>query len=80
MNIEPLFLRRPQLSLSFAKKTALKSRHKDLFQSRVNIHNTRSGSEEYVEHNCGTKRFFLSPLPFLTRELNKSVRNGKKTN
>ena len=73
LGIEPLFMRRSQLSLSFAKKTAHKWRHTDLLEKRLNTHNTRSGNNEYKEHHCRTKRCFQSPLPHLARELNKHI-------
>merc|ERR1711892_784146 len=34
-------------------------------------HETRSDQEKYREHFCRKKRFYNSPLPFLTRTLNQ---------
>ena len=68
--VEPLDSRREFLSLNFAKKTADKSRHSDLFKPILNPVNTRQESKKYQEHSWRNWRFFHSPLPYLTRLLN----------
>ena len=73
LGLKPLYIRRSQLCEKFAVKTALKSRHKDLFQiknSVNNTHDTRNKKNKYSEHMCRTQRFYNSPLPYLTRMLN----------
>ena len=67
LTIEPLKPRRDVLCLNFAKKTAKKSRHKDLFLTTSNHRQTK---DEYHEHKWKTDRFNNSPLPYLTRLLN----------
>ena len=68
--IEPLNSRRVTLSFNFAKKTAEKSRHSDLFKPISNQANTRQEKKKYQEHSWRNKRFYNSPLPSLTRLLN----------
>ena len=70
LEIEPLEVRRQKLCLSFAKKT-LKSRHCDMFSVNGNQHYTRNKTK-YFENQTNTKRYFNSPLNYLTRLLNSS--------
>ena len=68
LGLKRLNLRRTELCERFARKTAEKSRHKDLFQLKK-----KTGSLKlYREHFCRKKRFYNSPLPYLTRLLNQS--------
>ena len=71
---EPLDSRRDGLCLQFAKKTSSKSRHTDLFLPSPHTVNTRQNIKQFSEHRCHNKRFYNSPLPYLTRLLN-SVTN-----
>ena len=72
LGLKPLYIRRMELCERFAAKTASKSRHSDLFLlDKDGSHNTRSSADSFREHNCRTKRFYNSPLPFLTRTLNQ---------
>ena len=64
-DLEPLYVRRDQLCMSFAKKTA-KSRHSVMFH----MYDTRQAKHNYKEHNSNTQRCFKSPLNYLTRLLN----------
>ena len=68
LNIEPLDVRREKLCKTFAKKT-LKSRHADMFSDNKNPHDTRN-KPDYLQPHCNTKRFYNSPLNYLTRLLN----------
>ena len=68
LNIEPLDVRREKLCKTFAKKT-LKSRHSDMFSDNKNPHDTRN-KPDYLQPHCNTKRFYNSPLNYLTRLLN----------
>ena len=49
-DLEPLYVRREQLCMSFAKKTA-KSRHSDMFQKATYMYDTRQAKHTYKEHN-----------------------------
>ena len=71
LDLEPLKMRRERLCLGFARKT-LKSRHSDMFLSNPSQYKTR-GKSAYYEVACNTKRYYNSPLNYLTRLL-----NGKK--
>ena len=68
LEIEPLEMRRSKLCNTFAKKT-LKSRHSDIFTVNPNQHYTRNKPEFFV-NKCNTKRYYNSPLNYLTRLLN----------
>ena len=62
-DLEPLYVRREQLCMSFAKKTA-KSRHSDMFQKATYMYDTRQAKHTYKEHNSNTQRCFKSPLNY----------------
>ena len=68
LDLEPLEVRRERLCLSFAKKT-LKSRHKDMFPENGSQYFTRE-RQDFSEQKCNTRRFFNSPINYLTRLLN----------
>ena len=68
LGLEPLKERRISLCNNFAKET-LKSRHADMFVQHTNQHYTRNKPKFYTG-SCNTKRFFDSPLNYLTRLLN----------
>ena len=68
LDIEPLETRRLKLCQKFAKKT-LNSRHANMFQANNYPYSTRNRPEFFVQ-NCNTKRFYNSPLNYLTRLLN----------
>ena len=68
LDLEPLDVRREKLCRTFAKKT-LKSKHSDIFNIRKSTHNTRL-KKDFSEYKCNTKRFYNSPVNYLTRLLN----------
>ena len=68
LDLEPLETRRKRLCLGFAKKS-LKSRHSDIFSKNLSQYETR-GKPVYHEETCNTKRYYNSPLNYLTRLLN----------
>ena len=70
LDLEPLEVRRENLCLTFAKKT-LKSRHSDMFMTNGSQHDTRDKLSFY-ENKSNTRRYFNSPLNYLTRLLNNS--------
>ena len=72
LGLKSLQNRRLELCQRFAAKTAKQGRHTELFQiEKGGVHNTRSNSNKFREHNCRKTRFYNSPLPYLTRILNK---------
>ena len=70
LDLEPLYVRREKLCLTFAKKT-VNSRHSDMFQTGTHVYDTRIAKPTYKEHNSNTQRCFKSPLNYLTRLLNE---------
>ena len=68
LDLEPLDVRREKLCGKFANQT-LKSRHGDMFKHNQNLHYTRAKSK-FFKNRCNTKRFYNSPLNYLTRLLN----------
>ena len=68
LNIQPLEDRRNKLCKTFAQKT-LKSRHADIFKANTNQHFTRA-KPGFLTNKCNTKRYFNSPINYLTRILN----------
>ena len=67
---DDLSQRRLRLARDFAKRTAEKSRHQDLFTRLDNPHDTRSGRKLWRDPRCQTQRHLQSALPHLTRLLN----------
>ena len=68
LDLEPLEVRREKLCKTFARKT-LKTRHNDIFKVNPNQHYTRN-KPEFFENRCNTRRYFNSPVNYLTRLLN----------
>ena len=70
LGLEDLATRRTRLALTFAKRTAFKSRHTDTFTKLENPRPTRAGGKEWLEPLCRTRRRQMSAVPYLTRLLN----------
>ena len=68
LELEPLETRREKLCLSFVKKS-LKSRHSNMFVTNGSQHDTRE-RPKYFEPMANTRRYYNSPLNYLTRLLN----------
>ena len=69
LGLASLDARRNDICKKFARKT-LKGRHADIFSKNQNPYETRNKSE-FTHAACKTKRFFDSPINFLTRVLNE---------
>ena len=67
---DDLSQRRLRLAGVFARRTAEKSRHQDLFTRLDNPHNTRNGGKVWRDPKCRTQRHLRSARPYLTRLLN----------
>lgn len=65
-----LHQRRLRLCRTFARRTAERSRHQDLFTKLDNPHLTRGGGKVWREPPCRTRRHLQSARPYLTRLLN----------
>ena len=72
LDIEPLYMRRPGLVLAFSKR-AEKRTNQDVifFSKKISHYERRSNCITFNEHQCNNSRFYKSPLPYMTRELNK---------
>ena len=70
--LQPLAERRVELCRRFARQTAEKSRHKDMFQRVDNPRPDRQAARRpvYVEKWARTVAYRRSPLPYLTKLLN----------
>ena len=69
LGIEKLTTRRAAIALRFARKTATRSRHTNMFKQNPSDHNTRHQTK-YRQFNTHTTRFQRSPLVHLTNLLN----------
>ena len=63
---EQLYSRRFDLCKHFIQRNS----HSGLFVKTIKSHNTRVGKQCYQEYKCNTKRFYNSPLVYLTRLAN----------
>ena len=70
LGLEKLDFRRNKLCLTFARRTASTSRHKNIFQETDNAHNTRNKLKTYIEPRARTTAYQNSAVPYLTRLLN----------
>ena len=71
MSAEPLSDRRELQCLSFIKKAVKKGLHTNIFKHADKSRVTRSGRNKLIEYTCNTKRFFNSPLVYLSRIYNE---------
>ena len=74
LNLEPLFIRRNQIALSFGQRTAKSQRHV-FFEKEQSSYNTRSKDMYYEEYKARSQRCYNSPLVSLTRQLNQNTKN-----
>ena len=70
LGLQDLATRRTKLAHTFARRTATKSRHTDIFTRLENPRPTRAGGKEWFEPLCRTRRRQRSAVPYLTRLLN----------
>ena len=71
LDLEPLIFRRQDLCIRFIQKASKDPQHSDLLLKNTNNFNTRYSGHSYREFKCRNKRFYNSPLCYLTRLLNK---------
>ena len=71
-SIAPLEIRRLELCKSFIQRASLDPQHSDMFVKNTSTIHTRNNKPLYREYNYRNKRFYKSPLCFLTRLLNKN--------
>ena len=73
LSLERLDERRQSLCLTFARRTASKSRNRDIFVEAPHLHNTRAGAGQYLEPRARTTAYYNSAVPYLSRLLNASA-------
>ena len=71
LKLERLDTRRANLCHSFTLKSAKSSRHQSMFPLNPTYRQKIRNPKPYMEHNCNTSRYFSSPIPYLSRLLNK---------
>ena len=72
LSLEPLVYRRHDVCVKFIQKASTNPRHSDLFVRNTQNINTRKSKLLYREFKCRTKRYYNSPLCYLTRLLNSN--------
>ena len=73
LSAEPLSDRRERLCLTFVKKAVKSGLHTDIFIPASSSKSTRSDNNVLKEYTCNTKRFFNSPLVYLSRVYNQDL-------
>ena len=73
LNAEPLSDRRTTLCLTFLKRAVKGGLHSDIFIPASGLEKTRSANNLIKEYNCNTKRYYNSPLVYLSRVYNDAV-------
>ena len=71
INLEPLKIRREKLCLKFALKCLHNKTHSSLFVKNVSSDHYHRTLPIFVEPTCGKSRYQNSPVPYLTKILNK---------
>ena len=71
MSAEPLSDRRDAQCLKFIQKAVKNGLHSDIFKLAQNSRTTRNNKKKLVEYTCNTKRFYNSPLVYLSRLYNQ---------
>ena len=68
---EKLETRRPDICMTFLKRVMSHPQHSALFKKTNNPYNLRGPSRlTFSEYKCNTKRYYTSPLVYLTRLAN----------
>ena len=71
LSITSLETRRRQLSLKFALACLDSPQHSHMFKERKSTYYKIRNTRSFEEPHCHTKRYFSSPIPYLTRLLNE---------
>jgi hypothetical protein len=74
LNLDRLDTRRTTLAFNFAMKCAKSHQHKSMFPPNPNFRPNMRNPKPYLEYNCKTSRYYMSPIPFLARLLNKGAK------
>ena len=71
LQLERLDTRRTDLCHKFALKCVKSAKHSVMFPKNQKAYVNTRNSKPYIEHKCKTSRYFNSPIPYLSRLLNK---------
>ena len=74
LNLDRLDTRRTTLAYNFALKCAKSHQHKSMFPPNPHFRPNMRNPKPYLEHSCKTSRYYMSPIPFLARLLNKGAK------
>ena len=74
LNQERLDTRRLNLCYKFANKCSQSPRHKAMFPANPTFRPNMRNPKPFLERKCNTSRHYSSPIPFLTRLLNKNFK------
>ena len=72
--------RRDVLSYNFADKCTKSSKHKSMFPPNPNFRPNMRYPKPFKEYQCRTSRYYNSPVPHLSRLLNKNFKHPEATN
>ena len=71
LSLERLDARRLNLCYNFAIKCSKSTRHQSMFLPNPNFRPNMRNPKPFLEQFCRTSRHYNSPIPFLSRLLNK---------
>ena len=74
LSCEPLSDRRDSLCLTFIKRAVKSGQHKNIFIPAQSHNITRSKKNQLKEYTCNTQRYYNSPLVYLSRLYNSSLK------
>ena len=77
LTAEPLSDRRHTQCVNFVKRAVKSGLHSDIFVPANSSVNTRSNKNLVKEYKCNTKRYYNSPLVYLSRVHNEEVKKNK---
>ena len=72
LNQDRLDIRRDSICLNFALKCTKSSQHYSMFPINTNFRENMRYVKKFLEPSCRTSRHFKSPIPYMTRLLNKN--------
>ena len=79
LDLECLDTRRQKLCYNFALKCTISSKHKAMFPLKTQFRPNMRSPKPYYENHCHTSRYYKSPIPTLSRLLNKNSSSRNRT-
>ena len=74
LQLDRLDYRRTELCYNFALKCVKSAKHSHMFSPNPGFNENSRNPKPYREPNCKTSRYFNSPVPYLSRLLNKKYK------